>query len=74
MPIHSVEKDGSVSSWHCDQRHDHEGAVMQREHHHGCSAAEGALFDVSEIRSIPRYLYILAPICQDDSKSIIYAI
>jgi len=35
MPIHSVEKDGSVSSWHCDQRHDHEGAVMQREHHHG---------------------------------------
>jgi len=31
MPMHLVEKDRSVSSWHRSQRHDHEGARHSHE-------------------------------------------
>jgi len=55
MPMHSVEKYGSVPSWHRSQRHDHEGA--RHSHAAGASswltAAERALVDVSEIRMMP---------------------
>jgi len=55
MPMHLVEKDRSVSSWHRSQRHDHEGA--RHSHEAGTSsrltAAEGALVDMSEIRMMP---------------------